>query len=153
MVVDRCTFEYSLQMSFLFSALEISYLKNNRKIFYQEDSAEDGYQQLFMNDDCEYRYDTTDGQAAGIPHEYLGGKGIVPKETNQRADKGADKDYQFFTAGNIHDIKVSRIFDVAGHVCQYAQGKADDGGVPGCHSVHSVIQVGIIAGGRCGIRR
>lgn len=73
-----------------------------------------------MNDDCKYRYDTTNGQAAGIAHKYLGGKSIVPKETDQCADEGADKDYQFFTAGNIHDIKVSCIFDVAGYVCQYA---------------------------------
>ena len=47
-----------------------------------------------MNDDCKYRYDTTNGQAAGIAHKYLGGKSIVPKETDQCADEGADKDYQ-----------------------------------------------------------
>lgn len=97
-----------------------------------------------MNDDCKYRYDTTNGQAAGIAHKYLGGKSIVPKETDQCADEGADKDYQFFTAGNVHDIKVSCIFDVAGYVCQYAQGKTDDSRISGCHPVHPVIQVGTV---------
>ena len=74
-----------------------------------------------MNDDCKYRYDTTNGQAAGIAHKYLGGKSIVPKETDQCADEGADKDYQSsLPVTGYHDIKVSCIFDVAGYVCQYA---------------------------------
>lgn len=33
-----------------------------------------------MNDDCKYRYDTTNGQAAGIAHKYLGGKALYQRK-------------------------------------------------------------------------
>ena len=42
--------------------------------------------------------------------------GIVPQEADKCTDEGTDKDYQFFRAGNVHDIQVAGIFNVARYV-------------------------------------
>ena len=70
-----------------------------------------------MDNNCKYRYDTTNGQASRIAHEHLCRERIVPKETDECTDKCTYKYNQFFAAGDIHYIKISGVFDVTGHIC------------------------------------
>ena len=146
-VVYRCSFEETLFHAFPLACLVIEALQDDRKVLHQEDTAKDGYQQFLVNNDGVYCDDSSNGQTARIAHEYLGRIGIVPQEADKCTDKGTDKDYQFFRAGNVHDIQVAGIFDVARYVGEYSQGQSDNGRVPCRHSVHSVIQVGSVADG------
>ena len=100
-----------------------------------------------MNNDGVYGNDAADGQAACIAHEYLCRVSVVPEEAYHGADEGADEDYQFFRARDIHDVQIAGIFDVAGYVRQYTQSQTDDGGVACCHAVHAVIQISAVGNG------
>ena len=139
--MDGGPFEEALFDPSPFSGFVIEPLKEDRQILYQKYTAKDRDQQLFVNDDGEYCYDTANGEAARISHEYLCRIGVVPKETDERTDESTNVNYQFFRSGDVHDVQVLRKLHVAGHVCQYSQGQSDDGGVPRCHAVHTVIQV------------
>ena len=66
MIVNRRPFEQPLFHSFSFSGFIVSPLENDRQIFYEEYTAENRYQQFFMDDDGEYGNDSANRQTAGI---------------------------------------------------------------------------------------
>jgi len=65
-----------------------------------------------MYDDGKYGNDTTYGKTAGIAHEYLCRKGIVPQETDKGTYKCTDVYYQLFTSRYVHNVEVAGIFNV-----------------------------------------
>ena len=58
MIVNRCALEQTLLYTFPLSCLIISPLQDYRQILYQEYTAKNRYQQLFVNDDGEHCDDT-----------------------------------------------------------------------------------------------
>ena len=107
MIVNRRPFEQPLFHSFSFSGFIVSPLENDRQIFYEEYTAENRYQQFFMDDDGEYGNDSANRQTAGISHEYLCRIGIVPEEADQCTDKGADVNYELFRSRNVHNVQIA----------------------------------------------
>ena len=145
--MDGRTLEDALLHPFLLSLPEVTDLQDNRQILYKEHTAQNRDEQFLMDNDSEYGNDSPDSQASGIAHEDLRRECIVPKETYQRTDKGANEDYQFFTSGDVHNVQITGILDVAGHVCQYAQRDPDNGGISCRHPVHTVVQIGSVGYG------
>ena len=66
MIVNRCALEQTLLYPFPLSCLIISPLQDYRQIFYQEYTAKNRYQQLFVDDDGEHCDDTANGEATAL---------------------------------------------------------------------------------------
>ena len=66
-----------------------------------------------MDDDGTDADDAADGQRAGIAHEYLGGEGVIPQETNHGSDERRQEHHQFLGMRDIHEVEIGRIDDVA----------------------------------------
>lgn len=54
------------------------------------------------------------------PMNTCAGKALYHKKPTKGSNEGTDKDYQFLTSWNIHDIQVFCIFYVTGYVGQYS---------------------------------
>src|SRR5690606_8415264 len=76
---------------FLFSVFEIGYLYHHAQVLDQEYATENRYQQFLVHDDGDSGNDSSQGQASRIAHEYLGGIGIVPKESHTGPDHGGQE--------------------------------------------------------------
>ena len=78
MIVYRSSFEQPLFYSLPLTYLIIEALQYDWQILYQKYTAENRYQQFFVDDNGKYGNDTTDSQAACVSHEYLCRIGVVP---------------------------------------------------------------------------
>ena len=102
-------------------ALALLYLKplglyDDTQTLDEEDSAKDRKQEFLMNNDGTDTDDTADRQGTGVSHEHLCGIGVVPKETNHRTDEGTEEDDQFLGAGDIHDVEIGSIDNMAADI-------------------------------------
>ena len=140
-VVNRCALKDALLYALALSEFVVLRLKNDAEVFKEEYATENGEQQFLVNDYCKDRNDTADSERASVAHKDLGWESVVPQKTDERSYHGADKDYEFFRVGKIHDVEIACHFKVARYVCKHSQRNADDGGVAGCHSIHPVVEV------------
>ena len=85
--MDGCCPEHADTLSLAFLPLEPLCLYDDAQALDEENAAQDREQQLLMDDDGANSDDAADGQGAGVTHEYLGGIGIVPKETDHGSDE------------------------------------------------------------------
>lgn len=61
-IVNRSAFKDALFHSFALSQFVVPHLHNDAQTLHEEDSAEDGKKQLFMDDDSCNTNDSTDGE-------------------------------------------------------------------------------------------
>ncbi len=79
---------------FALRSLEPAHLHHDRQALYEEDAAQDGYQQLFPYHYGEDGDDPAEGEAAGVAHEDLRRVGVIPEEAHRGTGKGGGKDHQ-----------------------------------------------------------
>ena len=70
--------------------------------------------------------------------------GVVPQESNQRANEGTEEDHQLLGTWDIHYIKVGGKLDMTADISQDAQCHTYYRRVAGAHPVHTVIEVGTV---------
>ena len=145
MVVQRCPFPYAdVLPAFLVELIDLG-LQDDTHALHEEDPAEDGYQQLLVDDHGADADDATDGEAAGVTEEDLCGEAVEPEVAHQSADERGEEDYQLFGARDVHDIEILRPDDTTGGVGENEQGNRHDGRVTGTHAVHAVVEVRTVA--------
>ena len=96
-----------------FGVLEPADLHHHREAFDQKDAAQQRQQQLLADAEGEDGDDAADRQRAGVAHEDLRRKGVVPKEADQRADQRRGEDDQFAAVRDVHDIEVVGVYDMS----------------------------------------
>ena len=73
-----------------------------------------------MDDDGKDGNDASDGERTSVAHEDLCWIGVIPQESDECTDHGADEDDQFLRSWHEHDVEVGSILDVARHIGEYA---------------------------------
>ncbi len=94
-VVDRRALKDALLDAPALAQLVVVNLHHHAEALYEEDTAEDRQHQLLVDDDGTHGDDTADGQRTRVAHEHLGRVGVVPEETDERSDEGAEEYHQF----------------------------------------------------------
>ena len=146
-VMDGGALEETLLHALLLAPLVVEALDDDREALHEEDTTEDGDEQLLADDDGTHGDDATDGEAAGVAHEDLGGKGVVPQEADEGTHEGTEVYYQLLGAWDVHDVEVACHGDMAGHIGQDAEHDTDDGRVARRHAVHAIVEVGTVRHG------
>ena len=77
-VMNRGSPEYTHSATFSFLQFEPLRLNDDTQALHEEDAAQDGQQQFFMNDDSTHANDSANGERSRVAHENLGREGIVP---------------------------------------------------------------------------
>ena len=86
-----CALKYALLYAPPFAHLEIIHLQHHAQALNEEDAAEYGQQQFFVNDDGSHGDNAANGKRTRITHERLCRVSVVPKETNERTNEGAEE--------------------------------------------------------------
>ena len=128
--------------------LEVGHLQHHRAAFDQEDAAQQRQQQLLADAEGEYSDDAADGERTRVAHEDLRRKRVVPQKAHQCADHGERKDHQLAALGDVHDIEVVGIDDVAREVGQHGQHHDDRHRDARHQTVEAVGEVGAVRHGR-----
>ena len=142
--MDGCGAEHPHAPALALLNLEPLRLYDDAEALDEEDAAEDGQQQLLVDDDGTHADDAADGQRTGVAHEHLCGVGVIPQEAHHSPHECREEHHQLFRPGNIHDVEVGRIDNVRRHVGEDEQCHPDDGRVAGTHAVHAVVEVGTV---------
>ena len=142
--MDRCALEDALLHATALAELKVVDLQNDAEALDEEDAAEDGEHQLFVDYYCRHGDDAADGQRACVAHEHLGRIGVVPQEAYERADEGTHEHHKLLRLRDVHDVQVVGIFDVAAHISQDAYRHAYYRRVAGTHAVHAVVEVSAV---------
>ena len=83
MMVEGSHAEYAAPFSiFVLGIFKPVFLYKYADAFHEENSAEQGQEEFLTDEHGAYSYDSPDGEAAGVAHEYLGRVGIVPEESD-----------------------------------------------------------------------
>ena len=128
MVVERGHAEHAATVSGgVLRGLEDSDLKGHGEVLEVEEEAENGEEELLVDEDCADGDYASEGEGAGVAHEDCCGGGVVPEEPDEGADKGGHEDHELPGAGDIHYIKVGGVDDVASEVCHCHEGHSGDG--------------------------
>ena len=112
MVVDRRHPEDPLAVG----ELEPADLEDDGEGLQDEDPAHDGQQDLLFRQDRDGAQRAAQGEGAHVPHEDLGGIGVVPEEPDAGADDRPAEDGQLPGSRHIGDLEVGGDLDVAGEV-------------------------------------
>ena len=98
---------------FLTRVLEIEPLHEDGEALHEENAAEKGQEQFLTHKDCAHANHAANCETSRVSHKYLGGERVVPQESYECPNEGAHEDGNLSTAGNIHDVKVVRVYQVA----------------------------------------
>ena len=92
MVMERCAFPYTHMLPPFLVELIYPGLDDDGDALHEEDAAEEGDEQLLMDDHGADADDAADGEAAGVTEEDLSGEAVEPQIADECADEGREED-------------------------------------------------------------
>src|SRR5579859_5696113 len=90
----------------LLAQLVAAYLEDDREGLEHEDTADEGEQQLLLDDDGDGADGAAESERADVAHEDFGGVGVVPEEADAGADEGAAEDGELAGEGHALELEV-----------------------------------------------
>ena len=96
--------------------LEPADLEDDGEGLQDEDPPDDGQEDLLLRQDGEGAQGTAQGEGAHVPHEDLGGIGVVPEEADAGADDRPAEDGKLSGSRHVGDLEVGGDLDVPGEV-------------------------------------